>query len=497
MPIYHRRGFTLIELLVVIAIIAILAAILFPVFARAREKARQTTCISNQRQINLGITMYAQDHEETLPGIQVWTDLNLPAGVTQCPTAKELVCGYVYNSLYAGIALGTLNSPETSLLTGDGNASTSRNLPGIGYLWSDYATTRHSGGMICSYVDGHVQWSKNLFTGSVQNVIWLCRTNVTATGNTLTKTGGVDGPSWNAEGASSKQTIRGDGYVQFQAGQTNKYARVSLQYEQNLSTGEAIDYLLQCNVGGALYYGEPGVGQVLIGTYTVNDILRIARIGQTIIYTQNGKTIFTSSKPCTLPLVANCSIYSAGASITNATISGELLPSRSDALDEVVWVNATGLTATYTGTGSSIQKTGGTDGDWGTAAMSGTSLYGDGYVQYTPAQTNKQFMIALSDSIPTTSPYYSSLKYAIYCDGGGNVKIYENSAAPPSGSPTVSYATGTQLAIKRTGSTITYLKNNQVFYTSTLASYIPLRVVADMCNSGANATNVQVYGADL
>ena len=53
-----RRGFTLIELLVVIAIIAILAAILFPVFARAREKARQTTCTSNQKQIAALVQMY-------------------------------------------------------------------------------------------------------------------------------------------------------------------------------------------------------------------------------------------------------------------------------------------------------------------------------------------------------------------------------------------------------------------------------------------------------
>jgi prepilin-type N-terminal cleavage/methylation domain-containing protein/prepilin-type processing-associated H-X9-DG protein len=60
-------AFTLIELLVVIAIIAILAAILFPVFAQAREKARQTACLSNGKQLALGITMYAQDYDETLP----------------------------------------------------------------------------------------------------------------------------------------------------------------------------------------------------------------------------------------------------------------------------------------------------------------------------------------------------------------------------------------------------------------------------------------------
>jgi len=64
-----RRGFTLIELLVVIAIIAILAAILFPVFAQAREKARQTTCLSNLRQLASGMTMYSQDSDGLFPPV--------------------------------------------------------------------------------------------------------------------------------------------------------------------------------------------------------------------------------------------------------------------------------------------------------------------------------------------------------------------------------------------------------------------------------------------
>jgi prepilin-type N-terminal cleavage/methylation domain-containing protein/prepilin-type processing-associated H-X9-DG protein len=65
------HAFTLIELLVVIAIIAILAAILFPVFARARENARRASCQSNLKQLALGMTMYTQDYDETFPAISI------------------------------------------------------------------------------------------------------------------------------------------------------------------------------------------------------------------------------------------------------------------------------------------------------------------------------------------------------------------------------------------------------------------------------------------
>src|SRR5579859_3810893 len=82
-----RRAFTLIELLVVIAIIAILAAILFPVFAQARESARKTSCLSNTKQINTALQMYTQDYDEMValnitssPGnpINTWQDLAQP-----------------------------------------------------------------------------------------------------------------------------------------------------------------------------------------------------------------------------------------------------------------------------------------------------------------------------------------------------------------------------------------------------------------------------------
>jgi len=123
-----RTGFTLIELLVVIAIIAILAAILFPVFAQAREKARQTTCTSNLKQIGLAFAQYEQDYDELMPfgfnymnaaaetdcpglpynyysqdnGINVptWMDLTFPylksTGVYYCPDGPPDQCCTVH-----------------------------------------------------------------------------------------------------------------------------------------------------------------------------------------------------------------------------------------------------------------------------------------------------------------------------------------------------------------------------------------------------------------
>jgi prepilin-type N-terminal cleavage/methylation domain-containing protein/prepilin-type processing-associated H-X9-DG protein len=140
----YSKGFTLIELLVVISIIAVLAAILFPVFSRAREKARQTTCISNQRQLAAECQMYAQDHEECLPPADsVWQAVKVDKGVLICPTAKINI-SYIYNIEVSDASLGDatlIPDPTTTWLTADGI--------------TDMVELRHSGKAIYSYVDGH------------------------------------------------------------------------------------------------------------------------------------------------------------------------------------------------------------------------------------------------------------------------------------------------------------------------------------------------------
>ncbi len=183
-----NKGFTLIELLVVIAIIAILAAILFPVFARAREKARQTTCTSNQRQLAAAMQMYAQDHEETLPGsATVWGDIDVDPAVLVCPTkGKSTPNGYDYNINNSGVAIGTLEDPSAEFLTCDGTQNTTwkANLACVG----DDIDMRHSGQAVFSYADGHVASVKSLPFPFIKNMlIWLkADAGVTLSGTNVT-----------------------------------------------------------------------------------------------------------------------------------------------------------------------------------------------------------------------------------------------------------------------------------------------------------------------
>ncbi len=99
----RNRGFTLIELLVVIAIIAILAAILFPVFARAKEKAKQTSCLSNLRQMATGVLSYVQDYDESTPSSHYHADLYLIQPYVKnwqlfmCPSHKGYYDIYSYH----------------------------------------------------------------------------------------------------------------------------------------------------------------------------------------------------------------------------------------------------------------------------------------------------------------------------------------------------------------------------------------------------------------
>ncbi len=138
----HRRGFTLIELLVVIAIIAILAAILFPVFAKAREKARQTSCLSNMRQIGTAILSYVQDYDEKFPRTELWNQTNNRAW-----SYHLMVSPYMKNTQIWACPSNRSSSVFSARLKSD-NDSGAQALDGqwfcLGYSWPsewDYGTS--------------------------------------------------------------------------------------------------------------------------------------------------------------------------------------------------------------------------------------------------------------------------------------------------------------------------------------------------------------------
>jgi len=198
-----RRGFTLIELLVVIAIIAILAAILFPVFARAREKARQTSCLNNTKQIALAILMYAQDYDERMCPSRCWdfsgagfhqyfhtliyayvmnhqvfvcpsetahTSLLFPGsttnrfGINTAPNRRVLHCTY-----WSGTppVMADIRYPAETLVYTESDWTRSRDdYPGNN-AWqvdvsqwhpSRFIPQRHNGGVNMAFADGHAKW---------------------------------------------------------------------------------------------------------------------------------------------------------------------------------------------------------------------------------------------------------------------------------------------------------------------------------------------------
>ncbi len=189
----NRRGFTLIELLVVIAIIAILAAILFPVFARAREKARQSSCLSNLKQMTLGVLMYAQDYDEQWPYHHYATTpatITYPGGgvtasgmmwfaaiypyvsnmqIFNCPSNSYRWNGnysgsirYGYSRYLGGKSLSDARDSANTMVLADSDYEAGQSA--LSYtLYSTYSprtffAPRHNGGGNMGLADGHAKW---------------------------------------------------------------------------------------------------------------------------------------------------------------------------------------------------------------------------------------------------------------------------------------------------------------------------------------------------
>ena len=193
-----RKAFTLIELLVVIAIIAILAAILFPVFAKAREKARQTSCLSNLKEIGLAVMMYVQDYDERIPmpyspapaNWPLWEDRIQPYEknwqIHICPSLSttNYYASYGWNwyMVWDGsnwLALAEVLSPAETIMNGDRNGGNWHMMapfdPSLGGTNPDnaWAAARHNDGANFNFFDGHAKWYRLNATYTAGVNMWV------------------------------------------------------------------------------------------------------------------------------------------------------------------------------------------------------------------------------------------------------------------------------------------------------------------------------------
>ena len=223
----RRRAFTLIELLVVIAIIAILAAILFPVFAKAREKARQSSCQSNEKQLLLGLIQYSQDYDERWPGRSMnsedyqWRLLVQPylksSQVFVCPsnTCSEWgTGGFMANTFRRSYACNGHDAFNTPMRWSNGQSLAALTAPAQTILvcesrewWSemnlDYADDNWTGrgpSLFCSHMsmgnfgfcDGHVKSMKASQTATTSVFMWDQNPQQAAPANIIANMQSVD-----------------------------------------------------------------------------------------------------------------------------------------------------------------------------------------------------------------------------------------------------------------------------------------------------------------
>lgn len=331
----HRTGFTLIELLVVIGIIAVLTAILLPIFTKVREKARQTQCANNLRQLMADTLMWAQDHDEMLPATgAVWQEIGLTPALRVCPTAgKSRRNGYVYNVNVADKALGdeTLTQRSEMRVIGfaDGADASATN---IALKRTDVAL-RHKGKANAAFLDGHVQQVifGQLATYYIGTLVWkpvpftsnaLYTATVLPEGTTIVRVGTPDNDWANHIMSDAISDVPANSFcrLEFTTATPGKPFACGISYDPPyMSHGFTCDTsFMPFDFKRISFWEKPPFTWVKMSDYWYKstDVYGIERqVDGTVSYYANEDLIYTSENATTAALQFHYNGYNIGAEI--------------------------------------------------------------------------------------------------------------------------------------------------------------------------------------
>lgn len=304
-------------------------------------------------------------------------------------------------------------------------------------------------------------------------VTWTNVVGVSAVGSSLTKTDPATG--WNA-GASSVESLVGDGFVEFTTGEntTDKMA--------GLGSGDAgqgyadIEFAIRLNDLGRVAVFESGTRVFLGGSYAAGDRFRVRVLDGVVSYWQNGRLLHTSAVVASFPLVVDTSLRTPGATVTE--VASENL---------VFWRGLIRVRAVA----NDLVKTDSSD-TWNAGALSVATVSRDGYVQFTTRENTTNKAAGLSHG--NSNPGRGDIDFAIALRSNGQYQVYESNVLRGTFGR---YVPGDVFRVEVSGGLVTYWRNTAAFYTSTVAPSFPLLLDTSLRTPGATIEDAQIVAGPI
>lgn len=314
---------------------------------------------------------------------------------------------------------------------------------------------------------------------AMQSINWTGLVNCIQSGSTLVKNAGSNGQ--DDARAFSEEVVNDAGSIEFTAEETGKERWCGLTGSPTSYAGvQDLAFGVRLARNGKAFVSEQGATKAKV-KYRPGDVFTISiEAGNAVDYFKNGSLFYTSQTQATLPLQIAASLFDEGATIGNGGVT-PTPPASSGG--QVAWTSVVNCTPS----GASLQKTSGRDDTPDAGGISQQSINsGDGYVEFTTAETNKERWCGLGNGNLQTNPTGIAYCWKLTVTGVAAVResgVYRTETT---------YKTGDRLRVAVSGGAVKYYKNSSLVYTSAIKPSYPLGISASFINVGGTITNATV-----